>query len=456
MQDQKLEADSFSVHEGYRGVAFHYMGDVKALKHVDTTEGLEYEVTQLIKQMIGEKTKVGVLGGHEGPTLAKGLSALKQYLPTYDFKEVKADTELPKTLKALLIVHPESALSDNELRYINQYVMRGGSLAVLGGSLKIDMGNPQQGQQPSAKPIDTGINKLLEKWGVTLDNRIVADAQCGRARMQTNIPGLAVPVPYPPAPIVSFDDAQRKHPVTFRLNQVGIPYTVRVALNDNLKGDKQVKRTVLARSTQNSWLMDGDNIDLKTREPDAWNIPGYNGPYTLGVAIEGKLPSAFAASATSPAVETQPSQIQAPDRAEKPVHLLVFGTGFFGRDEFLPPPQPGQTGYGASIALALNAIDWFGAGPRLGRIRAKDVEDPMLEIPQNVRQAESTIRTAVEQQDEAKAKQAFEKRKDAMKAWDNRKRVYRWGNTLAIPFAFALLGVVRSRARLARKARLSL
>jgi len=384
------------------------------------------------------------------------LSALKQYLPTYDWKEVKADNEIPKTLKALLIVHPESALNENELRYINQYAMRGGSLGVWGGSLKIDMPQQQQGGQPSAKPIDTGINKMLSKWGVTLDNRIIADAQCGRARMPTNIPGLAVPVPYPPAPIVSFDEQQRRHPVTFRLNQVGIPYSARLALNDNLKGDKQVTRTVLARSTPNAWLMDGDTIDLKTREPEAWNIPGYNGPYTMGVAIEGKLPSAFATDASSPAVESQPTKIEAPDRAVKPVHLLVFGSGYFARDEFLPPPQPGQTGYGASVALALNAIDWLAQDRDLVEIRAKDVEDPMLEIPQNVRQAESTIRTAVEQQDETKARQAFEKRKEAMKAWDDRKRVYRWGNTLAIPGVFALLGVVRWQARRARKARLSL
>ena len=41
--------------------------------------------------------------------------------------------EIPTTLKALLIVHPETPLSETELRYIDQYVMRGGSLAVFGG-----------------------------------------------------------------------------------------------------------------------------------------------------------------------------------------------------------------------------------------------------------------------------------------------------------------------------------
>jgi ABC-type uncharacterized transport system involved in gliding motility auxiliary subunit len=138
--DQKLESDSFSVHEGYRGISFHYLGNSKAIPRVDTTEGLEYSITQTIKELVGEKTEVGVLGGHEGPSLSKGLASLKQYLPTYEMKEVKADAEIPKELKALLIVHPETPLSETELRYINQYVMRGGSLAVFGGGVKIDIG----------------------------------------------------------------------------------------------------------------------------------------------------------------------------------------------------------------------------------------------------------------------------------------------------------------------------
>jgi hypothetical protein len=73
-----------------------------------------------------------------------------------------------------------------------------------------------------------------------------------------------------------------------------------------------------------------------------------------------------------------------------------------------------------------------------------------------VKEAEATIRDAIAEQDEAKAKGAFEKRKAAMQKWDERKALYRWGNSLAIPGAFALFGVVRWRWRRARKARLTL
>jgi hypothetical protein len=43
-----------------------------------------------------------------------------------------------------------------------------------------------------------------------------------------------------------------------------------------------------------------------------------------------------------------------------------------------------------------------------------------------------------------------------MDAWEAKKAMYRWTNSLAIPGAFALFGIVRWRWRRARKARLTL
>ena len=455
--DQKIEADSIEVQEGYRGIAFSYMGDTKAIPRIDNTAGLEYEITQTIKQMVGQKVKIGVVGGHEGLVPSKGLANLKEYLPNYELTEVQATAEIDPALKALIIAHPATAFTDEELRRIDQYMMKGGSLAVFGGSIKLNEPDPQQQQQgpmdPTASPIDTGLNKLLEKWGVTLDNRIVADAQCGRARMPTQIPGLQIPVPYPPVPMVSFDEEQRKHPAIFGLNQIGFPYPVRIALNDNLKGDKEVKSTVIIRSTKESWLMEGDTIELKARE--RWEVPGYNGPYTLGVAVEGRLPSAFGSAPSSESAEGEAAPTGL-DRAEKPARLIVLGTGYFVRDDFLPKPQRASQATVGSVVLALNAIDWLTQDEDLIAIRAKTIEEPMLEVPLAVKETETTIREAVEQQDQAAAEAAFEKRKEAIKEWDARKSSYRWGNTLAIPGLFALFGIVRWRVRAARKANLSL
>ncbi len=464
VQDQKLEADSFSVQEGYRGLAFHYLGDTRSVGHIDSTDGLEYEIAQLIKEMSGEKVKIAVLDGHneapqqqnpmmmmQQPQGGPHMNSIKGYLPTYDVQEIRADKEIPADLKALLIVQPEIPFTEQELRYINQYVMRGGSLAIFGGALKVDMA----GGAPTASAVDVGLNKLLDKWGVRLEGKLVADAQCGRARMQTSL-GIPLPVPYPPVPVVSFTEYQRKHPALFKLDQVGLPYSSPLTLSDVLKSDKLVKRTLLANSTKQSWLMEGPSIELKPT--DRWRVPGYSGPYVMAVALEGKLPSAFAqAPASTPEANANAaSDIKAPERAEKPVHVLVFGTGYFMRDEFLPDPSRGQRESGGAVALALNAIDWLAQESDLIEIRAKSVEDPALAVPMNVKEAEATIRRAVQEQDEAKADKAFKERKQAMAAWDQKKSTYRWANTLGLPILFALFGLSRWRARKARKAGMQL
>ena len=467
VQDQKLEQDSFSVHEGFRGVAFRYLGDTRAIAQVDDTDGLEYEITQIIKEMTGEKVKIGVVAGHNpepppnpmqmqmGMPPQQGgvkLNSLKGYMPTYDVQEVKLDKEVPSELKALLIVQPDQAFNENELRYIDQYVMRGGSLAIFGGAMKVDVA----GGAPSGAAVDTGLNKLLDKWGMTLTSKLVADAQCGRARMPTNF-GIPIAVPYPPVPVVAFEDYQRKHPVLFRLDQTAVPYASPIALNDSLKGDKQVKRTILAQSTKYAWLMEGASIDLKARE--RWDVPKARQSYVLGVALEGNLPSAFAAAPVSSPEggDGGASAIKAPARAEKPVHVLVFGSGYFMRDEFLPQPQAGAREIpGGAAALALNAVDWLAQDSDLIEIRAKSVEDPSLEVPQNVKEAEATIREAIGEQNQDKADKAFKERKESMAAWDSKKTTYRWGNTLGLPILLAVFGVIRWQVRKASRKNLKL
>jgi hypothetical protein len=265
--------------------------------------------------------------------------------------------------------------------------------------------------------------------------------------------GFRVPVPYPPAPMVSFTEEQSSHSVLFNLRQVGLPYPSNLTLVDGI--DAQINRTVIAQSSPRAWLMIGDSMDMSPR--DSWET-GPRAVRTLGVAIEGKLPSAFAPGAVRSAdAPSTDSPIKAPARAEKNVHVLIIGTSYFLQDRFLPPPQAGQTqAMNSSIALALNSIDWIAQDSDLIAIRAKTVEDPALEIPSNVKEAEATVREAAQAGDQAKAEAAMEAGKAAMAEWKRKKNTYQWANMMGIPFAFALLGLVRWRVRKAQQANVKL
>ena len=89
-------------------------------------------------------------------------------------------------------------------------------------------------------------------------------------------------------------------------------------------------------------------------------------------------------------------------------------------------------------------------------MRAKTIEEPPLDIPRGVTEATQDAMTAAQEGDEAEAREAIERRNAALQAWDRKKNFYRWGNTLLIPLAFALFGVIRWQMRQRQRANIKL
>ncbi len=441
---QKIEEDQVAVVEGYRGIVLKYLDGRKTIPVVQDTTGLEYILTSAIKELVGERKPVGIVSGHGSPTLEQGLSSLGSVLRLYDLRPVDASQEVDPGLAALLIIGPKEPFTTDELRRIDQYVMRGGSLGIFGGSLSIDL----TGASPTAQPVSSEVGRLVSAWGVELQSRIVLDAQCSRAPMRGPL-GLQVLVPYPPIPVLQLTDEQREHPVMFRLAAPMLPFVAPLAVSEAPEG---ATLTVLASSSDDSWAMDGPSIALEPRDPREWQMTSDLGPFALMAAIEGKLPSAY----TAPASEEGAAQIQAPPASEADVRVLVTGTSTFLEDTFMPPPQGGEVQMNAALALALNAIDWLAADSDLIAIRAKTVEEPALDIPDSVLAAEGTVLTAAEEGDKAGVEGALQERKAAIESWESKKLAYRWLNTLGIPFFVALFGLLRWRQRTNKKRTLKL
>lgn len=451
---QVIENDSVSVREGYRGLVIKYLGESRPIPVIQNAQGLEYTITMAIKEMVGDKRPIGIVSGHDGPSLAEGLTGLRDSLPTYDITEVSAASEIDQDLAALLVISPGSAFSEPELQNINRYVMRGGSLGVFGGGIKLNIDGPE----PGTEAVDSGINQLLRTYGAELHSDVVLDWQCSRAPMRGPM-GMQMAVPYPAVPIATFNDEQMEHPALFRIPTAVLPFTSSLAVTSAPEG---VDVTVLARSSENSWRDSSSSVSLRPRHPREWQMSGDTGPFPLMIAIEGKLPSAFAASSEGGS--------DSPAESESEVRVLVAGTAAFMRDEFLPQGQQGPRQLSGALAFALNAVDWLAADSDLIAIRAKDIEDPALEIPagaqraqEAMEQAEADAQQAAMEGDEAAVNEAVEDHaeaqeegKAALEAWDDKKKMYRWLNTLGIPFVFAIFGFLRWRMRQARRKTLKL
>ena len=458
VQHQVIQNDSVSVVEGYRSIVLKYLGDKRVITVGQDTSGLEYEITMKMKELVGDKRPIGVVTVGGTLTPSKGLTRLRSLLPVYDIKEVDLSGEVDPKLAALLIVAPQESFTEEQLKRIDQYVMRGGSLGIFGGGLKVNL----QGFLPQAEPTDTGLNTLLSAWGLRLRKDMVADETCQYVPMRTRIGML--PVPYPPIPILSFDERARKHPVLYRLKNATFPFPSSLEVVD-VPGS-QAKVTVLGRTSEHSWRIEDSSIPLQPKPPQQWasTIRGgrFDGPHPVLAVIEGTLPSAFAAAAVSSSEDGKNKGPLGPSKSEKPVRIFVAGSGLLLHDQFLPDPSQGNAAQlSGGVALALNAIDWLAQDADLIAIRAKNVEPPALEVPRAVVQAEQEAIAAAKEAEKAvaegnrekvekaaaKQKAAIEKRKKALEDWEKRKALYRWGNTLGIPLLLALFGVFRWQQR---------
>ncbi|RLB57425.1 MAG: hypothetical protein DRJ42_00365 [Deltaproteobacteria bacterium] len=473
---QRVTSDGAQVVEGYRGIVMRYLDRTEVIPVVQDTSGLEYLLTTNLSLLLNEKHTIAVLTGHEGATLQEGLQTLQACAPLYEFREVSAESEIDPEIEALLVVGPQTPLSDAELRNIDSFVMAGGSLGVFGGSVALTVEN----QQPSFSTVDTGVNTLLRPYGVVMESEMLLDTQC--RRMQTP----QGPRSSPPFVLVDLtlrqstdcsnnddcldtagpgfqcDKGTCQHPVTFRLEETWAPFGAALEVTEGASE----RAAVIAVSTENSWTQEVSSINA-----GADFTPRSEGEKPLMVAIQGEIPSAFE--------EGQTSNDQA--------RVLVTGSALMVRDEILGQVQQmarQQCPMIGPFASALNAIDWLAQDADLIAVRAKDVSDPSLRVPENVESAEEEAEEAIRQAreagqdavnalvqgDQAGLDNAVGSQNDAIGAreaalerallareeWDAKMQQYRWGNMLGVPFLFALFGVVRWRMRLSRRKNISI
>lgn len=443
---------SATIVRGFVGIVIEYVGEHETINFpAPTTEGLEYEISSRVQQLVREPLPVGLVSGHGSPTLEQGLASLGGQLPSYELRAVDLSEEVPQELRALLIIDPTEAFTAQELQRINQYVMRGGSLGVFGGVVNLSLQGGMGG--PSATLADTQLNDLLQAWGIELGQGMVADANCVRIPMRTQF-GFPALVPFPPIPRIAFDDDAQEHPVAFRVPSAPFFFTAPIETNDRFH---ELHGIVLGRSSaEASWLLTGENIGLTPRDPREWasTTGGAEGPHTVLVALEGELPSAFTGAAAMSAAEGEQAEaIEAPARAGEPVRVLVAGTGTMMRDEFVPRDEQGGHQLTEGLILALNAVDWLAQDSDLIAVRAKSIDEPPIEAPELIQQteAQATVEQARAEGDEAEAEEANEELQAATEAWDSKKLWYQILLSAGVPLFVGLAGLlwwwVRSNKR---------
>lgn len=402
-----IENDEPTTKRAYRALTLSYGEEQEVIPLVPRVEGLEYELTTLIRKMTRETApKVALLTGHEGPSPTEGLSRLTAILKEmYDFVELDltATPEIPEDIVAIIVAGPKTPLSPAEQRALDQFIMKGRSVAFLLGEVNPDL----QTVQPN--PLDHGLTGMLEKYGVRIEEGLVIDAECAPMAVSQQRGGMMIQqqVRYPFIPVPKALDPD--HPLTRGLTQVVFPFMSPLTILPDLP--EGVTAEALVKSSEKAWVKTPP-YDLNPLQ--RWNSAdlGPGGEKSLIVTLSGKIPSAFVApGAEVSSIDPADPNAGGLDAATN-ARVLIAGGHQMVMDDFLSR---------ANQVLALNLIDWLAQDEALLAVRSRGLTaEPLDEI-------------------------SSEKRSTA-----------KYLNILGLPLLFVGYGVIRWRLRESRRSKVSL
>ncbi len=348
----------------YMGVALVYGDRQEVLSAVTVTETLEYELARAVKRLVSEEgpRTIGWTVANGEPDLLTGGGPLERIRNSlteeYNLRGVDPGAEegIPEDVDALFVVGPQRPMSPRAQYQIDQFLMRGGSLAVFLTNTKPDL----RTMRPQS--VVHGMESMLGRYGVQLNRDVVVDrtrngvmnfpVRQGRYMVQ-------MPVNYPLIPRV--DVSAPEHPTVRGLETMLFPFASSIALADPLPGD--LEATILARTSDAGGRIRG----IRTIDPQAYKMvaPGEErGQWPVLAAVSGSFESAFANRPIPPRADGSEDDGAGRIRESPPTRLIAAGSADFVAN---------------NVAFMLNLVDWLVQDETLVSIRAKQVRVPQID-----------------------------------------------------------------------------
>jgi ABC-2 type transport system permease protein len=376
LQIQVMRSQKFEVGTYYMGLCFQYQGKDESIPEIGQIEGLEYQVSSLIKRMTQKKHKVAFTTGHGESDLQQGFTALKHVIDQeFDSTSINpSSSPIPDDVDALVVGGPKQPFDDKGRKEIDAFLMKGRGAIFLVDGMALSAprgGMPQMPGQPKiGQANDTKLNELLEKYGFKVDEDFVFDKQnvpgpidVGGRKMLKNLPVFVG---------VKTDASDKDQSVMAGVNAVVFPFPSSVTLVGPLaSGKPQIPSAKL-------WT-------LAATSPEAWKQTGFfffspmnnieegkeHGVYGLAYAYQGPLKSAFAPTSQS-GMSLPDAQNAPPSESKKPVRVVVVGDSDFASDEYLQLARY-LPFYQGGAQMLFNAISWTMEDEALTPVRTKTV-----------------------------------------------------------------------------------
>jgi gliding motility-associatede transport system auxiliary component len=386
---------------------------------IPDAKAIETFVNDNIDNLIDINDDIGFLASHGALPLSvnippqmrmqqqqmpESLEDFNQLLSSeYSIKEVKLTDGIPDNIDTLIIAGAKENFSDYDLFQIDQFLMKGKSLALfLDAFNEIQPRQQQRGgfQQPVYLPINTGLEKLIDHYGIKIKKSYVLDENCfvNRGRQGEDMKIY-------PAPMIK--NEMINHDLDFMEN-IKMLASFKMSPLD-ADGDKikknNLKLHTLFSSSHQSWEMSGRiNLMPFMIQPPKDDKEKASKP--LAYLLEGEFPSYYADKPVPEKPKEEEKKEDDPaatgddkakEKAKPEMKPEVFKSGVQGEKVVLNRGKPGkifligssemlkgqmlklmkgnpndQTSYSPNEALLLNTIDYLNNRSDIAVMRGKN------------------------------------------------------------------------------------
>ena len=338
---------------------------------VSGLDELEENIEECVKTVVSKTDVIAYVTGHGEHSLEDKNDSmyLKTLLAdTYDLQEVNLlENEIPISAQSVIVNGPKEKFSDAELYKIDQFVLRGGNVIFFVDSIDETMpyGEMAYYSQPEYVPVENGLEKLFDNYGIKIGKEYVMDEKCFSQLTQQY-----GKLDFYYTPLIQKNCLDQKNLISKNLGNVFFPQTFEIDVS-NVKENKDAKVSVIARTSEKSWTVPvAENFVLSPmsifppKEEDKFSSKN------VAVLIEGKFKSAFE---KSPFESDSENVLEAKSHLDSSIQnskIFIASTSCIATAKFGLLQEDSQT---ANSCFVRNAVDYMNGKEDFCSMRTKNL-----------------------------------------------------------------------------------
>ena len=333
-------------------------------------ETIRRSLDDTLKNLLGTQEGMGYLADFETPPyrgranattptdmVEAELSNLFQLVSSeYTYRGLLLEDRLvPEGLRSMLVVGPQEPLNEWALFQIDQFLLRGGSLMLFldSHSIYVSQGGGFGGGGAFHLPRETGLEAMLEHYGIRLKQSYVLDEQAFVQRQPSPRGGYVESEIYF-APLLKEDEIDQELPFLTNLEElIMLNISPLELVSENLQAG--VTYTEALRTSPSAWEM-AERIDLMGAQPPGEDL---RASFPLAILAQGTFTSYFAEREIPERPRAEPSS-QDDDEEAQPI---ISAEELQAEQSFTPEGEGRLFVVGTSAILGSGFIDVQGRNP---------------------------------------------------------------------------------------------